>query len=118
MLGGGVSLPWNLALTALIGVFLLFTRIALGADGSLANAHHVIGSLALTVVSVAAAEVARPVRYLNIPLGVALIIAPFVFGASTGTSIVSMVLGAALIVLSIRRGCIRERYGNWNRAIT
>ena len=118
MLGGGVSLPWNLALAALIGVFLLFTRIALGADGSLANAHHVIGSLALTVVSVAAAEVARPVRYLNIPLGVALIVAPFVFGASTGTSIVSMVLGAALIVLSIRRGCIRERYGNWNRAIT
>jgi nucleoside-diphosphate-sugar epimerase len=116
MLGGGVSLPWNLALAALIGVFLLFTRIALGADGSLANAHHVIGSLALTVVSVAAAEVARPVRYLNIPLGAALIVAPFVFGASTGTSTVSVVLGAALIVLSIRRGCIRERYGNWNRA--
>jgi hypothetical protein len=77
----------------------------------------VIGSLALTVVSLAAAEVARPVRYFDIPLGAALIVAPFVFGSSTGTSIVS-ILGAALIVLSTRRGCIRERYGNWNLAIT
>jgi nucleoside-diphosphate-sugar epimerase len=117
MIGGGVSLPWNLALAALIGVFLLFTRITLGADGSLANVHHVIGSLVLTVVSVAAAEVARPVRYLNIPLGAALMAAPFVFGASTVTSVVSVVLGAALFVLSIRRGPIRERYGNWNRLI-
>ena len=117
MVGGGVSLPWNLALAALIGLSLLFTRITLGADGSLANAHHVIGSLVLTVVSIAAAEVARPVRYLNIPLGAVLMAAPFMFGASTVASVVSMVLGAALVVLSIRRGPIRERYGNWNRLI-
>ena len=114
-IGGGVSLPWNLALAALIGLSLLFTRIMLGVDGSLANAHHVIGSLVLTVVSIAAAEVARPVRYLNIPLGAALIGAPFMFGASMVTTVVSMVLGAGLVVLSIRRGPIRERYGNWNR---
>jgi hypothetical protein len=77
----------------------------------------VIGSLVLTVVSVAAAEVARPVRYLNILLGAALLAAPFMLDASTFTSIVSVVLGAALVVLSIRRGPIRERYGNWNRLI-
>jgi len=115
MVGGGVSLPWTLALAALIGLSLLFTRMTLGVDGSLANAHHVIGSLVLTVVSIAAAEVARPVRYLNIPLGAALIGAPFMFGASMVTTVVSMVLGAGLVVLSIRRGPIRERYGNWNR---
>ena len=117
MVGGGVSLPWNLALAALIGLSLLFTRITLGADGSLANAHHVIGSLVLTVVSIAAAEVARPVRYLSVPLGALLIAAPFMFVASMVTTVVSMVLGAGLVVLSIRRGPIRERYGNWNRLI-
>ena len=117
MVGGGVSLPWNLALAALIGLSLLFTRMTLGADGSLANADHVIGSLVLTVVSIAAAEVARPVRYLNILLGAVLMAAPFMFDASTVATVVSIVLGAALVVLSIRRGPIRERYGNWNRLI-
>jgi hypothetical protein len=117
MVAGGVSLPWNLGLAALIGLSLLFTRVTLGVDGALANAHHVIGSLVLTVVSIAAAEVARPVRYLNIPLGAALMAAPFMFAASTSAGVISMVLGAALIVLSIRRGRIRERYGNWNRLV-
>ena len=115
MLGGGVSLPWNLALAALIGLSLLFTRIALGADGSLANAHHVIGSLVLTVVSIAAAEVARPVRYLNVLLGAALMATPFMWSADIMTTVVSLFLGVALVVLSIRRGPIKERYGNWNR---
>ena len=117
MVGGGVSLPWNLALAILIGLSLLFTRLTLGADGSLANAHHLIGSLVLTVVSVAAAEVARPVRYLNVPLGAALMVVPFMFGGSMVATIVSLILGAALVVLSVRRGPIRERYGNWNRLI-
>ena len=116
-IGGGVSLPWNLALTALIGLSLMFTRVTLGVDGSLANAHHVIGSLVLTVVSIAAAEVARPVRYLSVPLGIVLMAAPFIFGASLVTTVVSTVLGAGLVVLSIRRGPIRERYGNWDRLI-
>ena len=117
MLGGGVSLPWNLALAALIGVSLLFTRLTLGAQGSLANAHHVIGSLVLTVVSIAAAEVARPVRYLNVLLGAALMAAPFVWGADLVTTVVGLTLGVALVALSIRRGPIRERYGNWQRVI-
>lgn len=43
LLGGGVSLPRNLALAALIGLALRFTRVTLGVDGTLANAHHVIG---------------------------------------------------------------------------
>ena len=83
----------------------------------MAHAHHVIGSLVLTVVSIAAAEVARPVRYLNIVLGAALMAAPLILGASVGTTVVSIVLGVALVVLSIRRGPIRERYGNWDRVI-
>jgi len=117
MVSGGVSLPWNLALAALIGLSLLFTRVALGVDGSLANAHHVIGALVLTVVSVAAAEVARPARYLNMLLGAALIAVPFLMDAGTTAAIVTVLSGAALIVLSIRSGPIRSRYGSWDRVI-
>ena len=71
----------------------------------------------LTVVSISAAEVARPVRYLNIVLGAALMVAPFRFAAGMAATIVSVVLGVALIALSLRRGLIRERYGNWERWI-
>ncbi|MHA6646153.1 NAD-dependent epimerase/dehydratase family protein [Mesorhizobium sp. A623] len=117
MIAGGVSLPWNLAISALIGLSLLFTRLTLGAEGSMANADHVIGSLVLTVVSVATAEVARPVRHLNILLGAALFVTPFLYAAGLVATIVSIASGAALIALSIRRGPIKERYGNWNRLI-
>jgi hypothetical protein len=40
---------------------------------------------------------------------------PFMLGASVVATVVTMTLGAALIVLSIRRGPILARYGGWNR---
>ena len=113
MWSGGVNLPWNLGLAALIGLWLLFTRLTLGADGSMANADHLIGSLALTVISLAAAEVARPLRFLLVPLGTALLATPFVFESSMTQLVASILCGIALIALSIRRGTIRGRYGAW-----
>jgi hypothetical protein len=117
MLGGGVNLPWNLGLSALIGLALLFTRLWPGVEGNLAHAHHVIGSLVLTVVSVAAAEVARPARWLNLPLGAGLMATPFLFAGDTAAMLVSVLAGAALMALSVRRGSIQERYGAWDRVI-
>jgi nucleoside-diphosphate-sugar epimerase len=117
MVAGGVSLPWNLCAAALIGIALLFTRVTLGAEGSIANVHHVIGSLVLTVVSLAAAEVARPLRYLVIPLGAVLAAAPVLVDADLPNLVASGLAGLALIALGFRRGPIRERYGGWNRWI-
>ena len=117
MVGGGVSLPWNLAVCALIGLFLLFTRVTLGVDGNLAHAHHVIDSLTLTVVSIAAAEVARAVRFLNVLMGCALIAVPFIFASSTTATVISVALGALLVALSWQRGAIKERYSSWSRWI-
>ncbi len=116
-LTGGVSLPWNLALAALIGLFLMFTRVILDVEGNMAHAHHIIGSLVLTVVSIAAAEVARPVRYLNVVLGATLMAVPFMIAANASTTIVSVGLGIALIALNIRRGAINEHYGSWDSKI-
>jgi len=117
IVSGGVGLPWNLGLAALAGLSLLFTRVTLGVDGSLADAHHVIGSLVLTVISVAAAEVARPVRYLNVLLGAALLSIPFLMETDMVDAIVTASMGAALILLSIRSGPIRGRYGDWDLVI-
>ena len=118
MVVGGVSLPWNLALSALIALWLLFTRLTLGSTGAMADADHAIGLLVLTTLSVAAAEPARAVRYLNVLFGVALLLTPFAFGAGTAATLNSIACGIALIVLSRRRGPIRQRYGSWMRMIT
>lgn len=117
MVSGGVALTWNLALSAAIGFWLLFTRLTLGNLGTMAHADHVIGSLVLTVVSLAAAEVARPLRFLNIPLGITLAVIPFALDVSTEAMINSLVCGAGLVVLSLRRGPVRERCGSWTRLI-
>ena len=117
MWSGGVNLPWNLALAAAVGLWLLFTRLTLGAEGSMANADHLIGALALTVISLAAAEVARALRFLLVPLGAALLATPFLFGADAVQAVASIACGLALMALSLRRGPVRATYGKWDRRI-
>lgn len=117
MAGGGVNLPWNLALVAAIGFALLFSPVLLGAQGLLAHAHHVAGCLALTVVSIAAAEVARPARFLNVPIGLGLACVPLITDASMQVDAVSVGAGLALVILSLRRGAVKEQYGGWSRII-
>jgi hypothetical protein len=117
MLRGGVNVPLNLALCLLIGAWLMFTRITLGSDGSMANADHLIGALVLTVTVTAFAEIARPLRFLNMALGVALLITPFAYGAAWPATLASLLCGVALIALSARRGPVRNSYGAWSKVI-
>ncbi|WP_207796586.1 NAD-dependent epimerase/dehydratase family protein [Sphingomonas oleivorans] len=114
---GGVTLPWNLAAAAAIGLWLMFTRLTLGAVGGMADADHLIGALALTIISLAAAEVARPLRFLLIPLGAALLVTPFVYEASGAAIAASIACGIGLIALSLRRGTITQRYAGWQKMI-
>jgi hypothetical protein len=69
------------------------------------------------VISLAAAEVARPLRFLNIPLGAALLVTPFIYDANMVATAASLACGAALMALSFRRGPIRQHYGSWQRLI-
>jgi hypothetical protein len=117
MLGGGVSVPWNLGVCIAIGVWLMFTRLTLGTEGGMANADHLIGSLVITVTVMTLAEVARPVRFLNIVFGLALLITPFAYGVGWPATISSLVCGVGLIALSLRRGSVSYRYGSWNKFI-
>lgn len=115
MFGGGVNLPWNLALCILIGVWLMLTRITLGNSGGMADWDHLIGALVITVAVSALAEVARPVRLLIVPLAAVLLVTPFMYPTDGVALIASLFCGLALMALSIPRGRIEERYGNWNR---
>jgi len=117
ILGEGVTVPWNLVLCILVGVWLMFTRVTLGHEGGMANADHLIGAFVITVSVIALGEVARAVRYLNIALGVALLITPFVYGVGLASMIATLAAGLILIGACIPRGPVRSHYGSWDRLI-
>lgn len=117
MLAGGVSVPWNLAACCLIGLWLMFTRVTLGAQGGMADANHLIGALVVTITVTAFAEVARPLRFLNIFLGMALLITPFLFGVGTIQLLATLLCGGGLITFSFRRGAVENQWGSWSKYI-
>ncbi len=115
----GVTLPWTLTASIVIGVFLMLTRIFLGAEGDLANTDHLVGALTIAVSVIALAEVARPLRFVNALLGAWLILAAFLLdGGSALDSAVRIALGLALIGLSVPRGRrSSEHYASWDRFV-
>jgi nucleoside-diphosphate-sugar epimerase len=117
IVGGGVNLPWNMMACIAIGVWLMCTRLVLGNEIALANWEYLIGALIITVAVCAFAEVARPARFLIIPLAAVLFIVPFVYDAGTVAMVADIICGAALIALSFRRGRVEGRYGDWNGRI-
>jgi hypothetical protein len=71
------------------------------------------------VAVTAMAEVARPVRFLNIVLGAWIAASPFMLDGAAGLGTVACVAaGLLLIGLSLPRGeRSKEHYGGWDRII-
>lgn len=117
MWSGGVRLTWSLALTLAIGAALMTSRLWLGAEGALADAHHVAGALAITVVAIACGEVARTARLVNVPLGLALLVAALAIEGPPLARWVTAMAALALVALSLPRGTVREHYAGWTPRI-
>lgn len=115
----GLTYPWTLNASIVIGLLLMFTRLIFGTSGMMADSDHLVGSLIITVSVIAWAEVVRPLRFINVFFGVWLIIAPWLLsGASLLASCFGAVFGIMLIVLSLPRGCrSQEHYGGWDKYI-
>jgi nucleoside-diphosphate-sugar epimerase len=115
----GITLPWTLVTSMAIGAFLMLTRLAFGTSGEMANSDHVIGALVITVAIIATAEVARPLRLINVLFGAWLVLAPWLLdGATLAAAVVSVILGLALIGFSFPRGRRSgEHYAGWDRYV-
>ncbi len=115
----GVTVPWTLAMSAGLGVLLMFTRLLFGTTGALANSDHLVGALLVTVAVIAMAEVARPLRFLNVAFGMWLVAAPLLLDGSTPLgSWADVVAGLAIVVLSLPRGKrSREHYAGWDNFV-
>lgn len=114
----GVTAPWTLVVSAILGVWLMFTPAVLGSQARLADSDHLVGALVVTVAVTVMAEVIRTGRFVNVLFGAWIVVAPwFLSGASTAARWNGAVVGAALIVLSLPRGRVNERYGAWDRFV-
>ena len=72
----------------------------------------------VTFSVIAWGEVTRTVRFLNLLLGAWLMIFPWLIESSTLASAWNgTAIGAALILLTLRRGKVNDHYGSWDRWI-
>lgn len=117
MISEGVSLPWSLAASAAVGVWLMFTRVSVGAEGTAADLDHLIGALAIAAAVIACGEVARPVRYVNMLLGLVLAAGSLIIWPAVPVMLSSVLCGVLLTVLALPRGPVHGRYGRWERMI-
>jgi nucleoside-diphosphate-sugar epimerase/uncharacterized membrane protein len=112
------SAPWNLMLSAMVGAWLMSAPTLLGLAGAAADSTHIIGALVVTFSVVAFAEPSRLVRWLNVLFGLWMLLAPWLLDGSTSAwPWIGVASGFTLIALSVRRGPVEDRYGNWQRMI-
>jgi hypothetical protein len=112
------TVPWNLLASTALGIWLMFAPSIFGAEGAAADSDHLLGALVVTFAVIAIGEVARAARFINVAFGVWLVAAPWLLsGAATPARWNDVIVGIALIALSIPRGRVTERYADWNRCI-
>jgi hypothetical protein len=97
----------------------MFSRLVFGTAGVIANSGRLAGAMIITIVVCAMAEVARPLRLLNLAFGPWLIAAPWLIaGATTGATLNDVVAGVVVSSLSLpRERRSEEHYGPWDRYV-
>lgn len=114
----GATIPWNLVVTALIGGWLLFSNHVLGFHGILAHNADICGALIIVFSIVSWAEPMRAGRFFNILIALWFAAAPWILPGATQPLILhSLIVSVVVILLSLFRGKIKEKYGTWDKFI-
>lgn len=114
----GVSLPWNLLVSAALGLWLMFAPAVLGSTGPAAHSDHLVGALIVTAAVIALADVGRATRFVNVLFGAWIIASPWLLGGATASATWNdLIVGVLVILLCFPRGPVGERYGSFERFI-
>ena len=114
----GMTCPWNLFISVVLGVILMFIPSSFRLDDHLADSDHIVGALVATFSFIAMAEVFRSIRFLNIVLGLwVLVFVLFFLNEGPSQYLFHIIWSIVLIAVSIPKGKIKERYGTWNHFI-
>lgn len=116
----GFTNSWSLWLATAIGVWLMFApaSFGIGIEQPAADSDHLVGAMIIVVAIISLAEVARPARFLNVPLGLWLMTAPwFLPGATSASRWNSAAMGLAVVLLSLPLGPLRDHYGTFDKIV-
>jgi uncharacterized membrane protein len=116
----GISFPWTLVVSTLLGAGLMFAPALFGfATKALpSDIFHLTGSLVIVVSVICMGEVVRRGRYLNILLGLAVAVGPWIVDSSNlALNITGAVAGLIIAALAIPRGSKTESYGLWDKYV-
>ena len=113
----GVSIPYNLVLSTLIGIWLMFSPSYLQITVSTSTIDHILGALITAVSVISMAEVIRSFRLINIFFGLFIAATPWVFEHNDSFFWDNLIAGSFIIVLSLPKGKVLESYGNLNKFI-
>ena len=104
---------WAQALSFLLGLWLMAAPAVLGyADATTASAvHRIVGPVAAGFGLNAIWGHMRPVRWVNVPLGLVLVGAPLLLSYGLLGAVNSVVVGLLIAGLALVRGRIPETYG-------
>ena len=104
----GLTFPWNLVLTALFGGGLMLIPSYFALRGLIADLDHALGALIVVVSVISFSEIARPLRWLNVPLTAGIVFAAL-FHTSGPSFVLELILCLAIAFTSVIRGEIREQ---------
>jgi hypothetical protein len=107
-------------LEAALGVWLMVAPTVLGYGPPAAHDDRIVGPLIAAVGIIAAWEIARPLRHVNLLAGAWLVLAPWLLGFPADATLNSLAVGIAVVVLSRIRGRVSDSFGGgwsalWDR---
>ena len=110
--------PWNLFLSTLVGLWLMFAPAVFGFGKSLADSNHFVGALIMTFAIISMSEVVRTGRFVNILLAVWIIVSMFIYQTPGDIAMWSQIIsGVVLILLSLPRGKVEDQRGSYDQYI-
>ena len=109
---------WWLVVTAGVGVWLMAAPAAFGFVGTPAETSmRIAGPMIVTFSVTAWWQVLRGLRWVNVVVGVWLLVAPLLVGHTVVAVWVSETAGVAVVALSPWKGDITQRFGGGWRAL-
>lgn len=115
----GVTVPLSLILSCVAGIWLMARPDVLPSGAHIfADLDHLFGAVVLTIAAISTAEVTRIARFANLVVGFGLfIVAACALSSSLLVAASDIFAGALVMVSSVPRGEIVERYAKWNKFI-
>lgn len=114
----GITFPWTLWVSLMAGIWLAVSPTLTGATGALMISNQITGALIITTTVIVSAEVVRAGRWINILLAGWAVVSLWLLPASGwGNQWNNVAVGLLVAAVSIPRGRVNDRYGNWDRFI-